>query len=325
MQSVISLIIPCYNEEESLRMFYKELRQTSDSMEERYGVGFEFVFIDDGSRDHTLAMLREMADNDRRVSYISLSRNFGKEAAIYAGLNNCIGEYIAVMDADLQHPPSMLPAMYEGIVNENFDCVAARRASRKGEPPLRSFLTRCFYRIINSISRTKMVDGATDFVMMTRQVVEAILNIPEYNRFFKGIYSWVGFETKWLPYQNVKRVAGATKWSFSNLFFYSIDGVVSFSTAPLAISSVMGALLCIVALVNICVVIIKTLLYGDPVAGFPTLICAICFIGGIQLLYLGIMGQYVAKMYMEVKRRPVYLEKEKRLGRLYEEKTDVQK
>jgi glycosyltransferase involved in cell wall biosynthesis len=319
MQPLISLIIPCFNEEESLGMLYKELCKTSASMEKRYGVDFEFVFVDDGSRDRSLAILREMADKDSRVGYISLSRNFGKEAAIYAGLNNCLGAYVAVMDADLQHPPSMLPAMYEGIVNENFDCVAARRTSRSGEPPLRSFLARCFYKIINSVSRTKMVEGATDFAMMTRQVVKAILNMPEYNRFSKGIYSWVGFETKWLPYQNVERSAGATKWSFRNLFFYSIDGVVSFSTAPLAISSILGALLCLAALVIICIVIIKTILYGDPVAGFPTLICAICFIGGIQLLYLGIMGQYVAKMYMEVKRRPIYLEKERHLGSRHEE------
>ena len=314
MQPLISLIIPCYNEEESLSMLYQELCQTSAEMEKCYGVDFEFVFIDDGSRDRTLAILREMADKDSRVNYISLSRNFGKEAAIFAGLSNCLGAYVAVMDADLQHPPAMLSAMYEGIAKENFDCVAARRTCRSGEPPLRSFLTKCFYYIINSVSKTKMVDGATDFVMMTRQVVKAILNMPEYNRFSKGIYSWVGFDTKWLPYQNVKRSAGASKWSFKNLFFYSIDGIVSFSTAPLAISSILGMLLCLTALVIICIVIVKTLLYGDPVAGFPTLICAICFIGGIQLLYLGIMGQYVAKMYMEVKRRPVYLEKEKKLN-----------
>jgi len=318
MPPLISLIIPCYNEEESLGLLYEELCQISAAMQERYGVGFEFVFVDDGSRDRSLAILRQMAKQDSRVNYISLSRNFGKEAAIYAGLNNCLGAYVAVMDADLQHPPAMLPDMYEGIVYENFDCVAARRTSRSGEPPLRSFLARCFYRVLNSVSKTKMVDGATDFVMMTRQVLKAILDMPEYNRFSKGIYSWVGFETKWLPYQNVKRSAGASKWSFLNLFFYSVDGVVSFSTAPLAISSILGALLCLTALVIICVVILKTLIYGDPVAGFPTLICAICFIGGIQLLYLGIMGQYVAKMYMEVKRRPVYVEKEKRLNSRYE-------
>jgi len=314
MAAVISLIIPCFNEEESLGLLYAELCNTSSSMEKQYGVGFEFLLVDDGSRDRTLPILRELAEKDSRVHYISFSRNFGKESAIYAGLNGCTGDYIAILDADLQHPPAMLHEMYEGIVNEHYDCVAARRTTRSGEPPIRSFFARNFYRIVNRMTNTKMVDGATDFAMMTRQVADAILNMPEYNRFSKGIFSWVGFETKWLPFPNVERAAGSTKWSFGKLFLYSVDGIVSFSTVPLAAASVLGILLCMISFIMICVVVLKTLLYGDPVAGFPTLICAICFIGGIQLLCMGIVGQYVAKMYMEVKRRPIYLEKESRLG-----------
>ena len=311
---VISLIIPCFNEEESLAPLYRELCAVSASMGERHGLEFEFLLINDGSRDQTLQMLREMAEKDSRLHYISFSRNFGKEACLYAGLQNCTGDYIAVMDADLQHPPSMLAEMYEGIVNEGYDCVAARRSSRDGEPPLRSFFARGFYRMINRISKTKLIDGATDFSMMTRQLVEAILTLPEYNRYSKGIYSWVGFETKWLPYQNVERASGSSKWSFWKLFLYSLDGIISFSTAPLAIASVSGIFLFLIAIIIICYVVIKTLLYGDPVAGFPTLICAICFIGGIQLFCIGILGQYLAKTYLEVKKRPVYIVKESKLG-----------
>jgi glycosyltransferase involved in cell wall biosynthesis len=239
MTPVISLIIPCFNEEDSLKSLYPELCAISAAMEEKYGVDFEFLLVNDGSRDSTLPIMRELAQKDSRLHYISFSRNFGKESCIYAGLQNCMGDYAAVMDADLQHPPSMLPEMYEGIVNEGYDCVAARRVSRRGEPLLRSFFARSFYRVVNHISKIKMVDGATDFSMMTRQVIEAVLAMPEYNRFSKGIYSWVGFETKWLPYQNVERAAGKTKWSFWKLFLYSLDGIVSFSTAPLAVASVM--------------------------------------------------------------------------------------
>jgi len=314
MDPVISLIIPCFNEEESLAPLYSELCSVSASMGERYGLEFEFLFINDGSLDETLQTIRELAEKDSRIHYISFSRNFGKEACIYAGLQNCTGDYIAVMDADLQHPPSMLPEMYEGIVNEGYDCVAARRSSRQGEPALRSFFARGFYRMVNRISKTKLADGATDFSMMTRQVAEAVLTLPEYNRFSKGIYSWVGFRTKWLPYQNVERITGSTKWSFWKLFLYSMDGIISFSTAPLAIASVSGILLCLIAVIIICYVVIKTILYGDPVAGFPTLICAICFIGGAQLFCIGILGQYLAKTYLEVKKRPVYIIKESKLG-----------
>jgi glycosyltransferase involved in cell wall biosynthesis len=311
---LISLIIPCFNEEDSLEPLYRELCAISDSMEKQYGAGFEFLLINDGSRDRTLPILREMAEKDSRVHYISFSRNFGKESCIYAGLQNCIGDYIAVLDADLQDPPSMLPLMYEGIVNEGYDCVAARRISRRGEPVIRSLFARGFYRLINRISKTKIVDGARDFSMMTRQVAEAILTMPEYNRFSKGIYSWVGFETKWLTYPNVERNKGSTKWSLKNLFLYAIDGIISFSTAPLIIASISGILLFLFSIVYIIYIVIKTFLYGDPVAGFPTLICVICFIGGIQLLCIGILGQYLAKTYMEVKKRPIYLIKESKLG-----------
>ncbi|MDL2233869.1 glycosyltransferase family 2 protein, partial [Ruminococcaceae bacterium OttesenSCG-928-L11] len=310
MKPLISLIIPCYNEEESLPHLYKELVSISSKMDDRFGVQFEYVFVDDGSRDNTLEQLKELAVQDDRVRYLSFSRNFGKEAAIYAGLQNCRGDYVSPIDADLQHPPSMLIDMYNGIVEEGYDRVAARRTSRDGEPYIRSMFARGFYKLINRISQTKMVDGATDYSMMTRQMVDAILRLEEYNRFTKGLNSWVGFRTKWLPYQNVERAAGTTKWSFWSLFLYSLDGILSFSTAPLAIASISGILLCLLAVIIICVVIIKTLLYGDPVAGFPTLICAVCVIGGIQLFCLGIMGQYISKMYLEVKRRPVYLVRE---------------
>jgi glycosyltransferase involved in cell wall biosynthesis len=279
-------------------------------MKARWGVEFEFLFVNDGSKDATLRILRELHGADPRVRYLSFSRNFGKEAAIYAGFSHCKGDYAAVIDADLQHPPSMLPAMYEGIVEEGFDRVAAKRSNRNGEPPIRSFFARQFYKLTNRISNVEMTDGATDFSMMTRQVVDSILSLTEYNRFSKGIYAWVGFKTKWLPYENVERAAGQTKWSFWKLFLYSIDGILSFSTAPLAIASIIGVVLCLAAFVLITVVVIKTILYGDPVAGFPTLICAVCFIGGIQLFCLGIIGQYLAKMYLEVKKRPVYLVQE---------------
>jgi len=311
---LISLVIPCFNEEEALGLFYEEIHAVSGLMEEQYDVGFEFLLINDGSNDHTLSMIREMAKKDDRVHYISFSRNFGKEACIYAGLQNCIGDFIAIMDADLQDPPSLLPQMYEGIVNEGYDCVAARRITRRGEPVIRSFFANVFYRIVNHLSKVKIVDGARDFSMMTRQVADAILTLPEYNRFSKGINSWVGFETKWLAYPNMERSAGSTKWSFGKLFLYAMDGIISFSTVPLLIASVSGILLCVFALIMVCYVVIKTLLYGDPVAGFPTLICVICLIGGIQLSCIGVFGQYLAKIFMEVKKRPIYLVKESKLG-----------
>jgi len=315
VSGLISLIIPCFNEQESIGPLYEELCKISGSMQEEYGVGFEFLLVNDGSRDNTLPLLRELADKDDRVRYISFSRNFGKEAAMYAGLEKCRGDYISVIDADLQHPPSLLPLMYESIVNEGFDCACARRQSRRGEPYIRSFFARGFYKWINRMSDAKLVDGATDFSMMTRQVVEAMLTMPEYNRFFKGIHSWVGFEIKWLPYSNVEREHGKTKWSFLGLFRYSLEGIISFSTAPLVLSSILGIFLFFVSLVIIGYVVVRTIRFGDPVTGFPTLISALCLIGGLLLFCIGIMGQYIAKMYLEVKKRPVYLIKEERLGK----------
>ena len=314
MTKLISLVIPCYNEEESFAPLYEKLCSVSEDMSKQYGVDFEFLMVNDGSRDRTLALIKDVADNDSRVKYISFSRNFGKEAAIYAGLQNCTGDYVVVMDADLQHPPDMLPLMYESIVNEDYDCATAYRENREGEPKIRSFFARNFYKLINRIANIKMTDGATDYSMMKRQVVEAILTMPEYNRFYKGIHSWVGFETKWLPYENIERAFGATTWSFTGLFRYSLEGILSFSTAPLVIASFMGILLFFLSLVIVIYVVLRTIFFGDPVAGFPTLISVICFIGGVQFFCLGIIGQYISKMYLEIKRRPVYLVKESKLG-----------
>ena len=314
MTKSISLIIPCYNEEASFAPLYEKLCSVSKEMGETYQVDFEFLMINDGSRDKTLDLIKETAAVDSRVKYISFSRNFGKEAAIYAGLQNCTGDYVVVIDADLQHPPDMLPLMYESIINEGYDCATAYRESRAGESRIRSFFARSFYKLINRIADIKMTDGATDYSMMSRQVVEAILTMPEYNRFYKGIHSWVGFETKWLPYKNIERAFGTTTWSFTGLFRYSMEGILSFSTVPLVIASVMGILLFFLSLALIIYVVLRTIFFGDPVAGFPTLISVILFIGGIQFFCLGIIGQYISKMYLEIKRRPVYLVKESKLG-----------
>ena len=272
-----------------------------------YCCGFELLFVNDGSRDRTLSVLRRFAKEEPNVRYLSFSRNFGKEAAMYAGLREAKGDYVVIMDADLQHPPAMLPEMYEGLQSGEYECVAARRESRKGEPPIRSFFARCFYKLINRISDTEIVDGACDFRMMTRQMVDAIVSMGEYNRFSKGIFGWVGFRTKWLPYENVERVAGETKWSFCKLLLYSLQGIVGFSTVPLAIASVLGILLCFVSFLMVLYIIVKTLLFGDPVSGWPSLACMVMFMGGIQLLCMGILGQYLAKTYLETKHRPIYI------------------
>ena len=279
-------------------------------MSAEHGVEFEYVFVNDGSRDKTLDVLKSYADSDPRVKYVSFSRNFGKEAAMYAGLKAARGDYIAIMDVDLQDPPELLDEMYKAVTDEGYDCAASRRTTRKGEPPIRSFFARCFYRLINKISKTEIVDGARDFRLMTRQMVDAILSMTEYNRFSKGIFGWVGFNTKWLEYENKERVAGETKWSFWKLFLYSLDGIIAFSTAPLAIASLIGFLFCIVAFVMILVIIVKTLVFGDPVAGYPSLVCIIFLVSGVQLFCLGILGQYLAKAYLETKSRPVYIVKE---------------
>ena len=303
----ISCIIPCYNEEAALPYFLREIRKVADQMSATDPVLFEILFVNDGSKDRTLEILREAAKEDARVRYISFSRNFGKEAAMYAGFKNVTGDYAAVMDADMQDPPSLLPEMYRALQSGEYDSVATCRADRKGEPPIRSFFARCFYKIINQISDADIVDGARDFRLMKREMVDAIVTMGEYNRFSKGIFGWIGFRTKWLPYQNVERVAGETKWSFWKLFKYSLQGILAFSTAPLAIASVAGILICLVAFLMVIGIIVKTLLWGDPVGGWPSLACMIMFMSGIQLLCIGILGQYLAKTYLETKRRPIYL------------------
>lgn len=303
----ISIIVPCYNEEEAMPIFYEEICKVAKKMKK---VDFEFIFVNDGSKDHTLDVARELHKKDERVRYVSFSRNFGKEAGMYAGLEAARGDYIAIMDVDLQDPPALIEEMYETLKNEDYDCVASRRVSRKGEPPIRSFFARCYYKLINKISKTEIVDGARDFRLMTRQMVDSILELKEYNRYSKGIFSWVGYKTKWLEYENVERVAGTTKWSFWKLFLYSLESIVAFSTVPLSIAAVMGILFCLIAFILIIVIIVKTLTVGDPVAGWPSMVCIIFFVSGIQLFCLGIIGQYLAKTYLEVKNRPIYLVKE---------------
>lgn len=303
----LSVIVPCYNEEAALPHFFREIRKVADGMSAARPFSFEVIFVNDGSRDGTLNLLRSYAAEDSRVRYLSFSRNFGKEAAMYAGLQHAAGDYVAVMDADMQDPPALLPEMYEALQSGEWDCIATRRVDRKGEPPIRSFFARCFYRLMNRISDTDIVDGARDFRLMTRQMVDAIVSMGEYNRFSKGIFGWVGFRTKWLPFENVERVAGETKWSFWKLLVYSLQGIVAFSTAPLAIASVVGLLSCLIAFVMIISIIAKTLIFGDPVGGWPSLACIIMFIGGIQLFCIGILGQYLAKTYMESKKRPIYI------------------
>ncbi len=311
MMTDISIIVPCYNEQEALPLFYAEITRVAEQMAP---LTFEFVFIDDGSSDGTLSTLRSLAAQDKRVRFVSFSRNFGKEAAILAGLEAAEGAYIATMDADLQDPPALLPELYRAVTEEGYDCAATRRTSREGEPPIRSFFARMFYKLINKISDADIVDGARDYRLMRRRMVEAVLSMREYNRFSKGIFGWVGFQTKWVPFTNVERAAGETKWYFWKLFLYSLEGIVAFSTAPLAIASVLGALLCAAAFLFIAVVILKTFLFGDPVSGWPSMMCVILFLGGIQLFCAGISGQYLAKTYLETKKRPVYLVRETEEG-----------
>lgn len=308
---IISIVVPCYNEEEALPLFYQEATRVAGEMT---GIDFEFVFIDDGSRDNTLPVLRRLAAADRRVRFVSFSRNFGKEAGMLAGLEAATGDYVALMDADLQHPPALLPELYRAVTEEGYDCAATRRTTRAGEPPIRSFFARLFYRLIRKVSDADIVDGACDYRLMRRAVVDAILSMREYNRFSKGIFGWVGFRTKWIPFVNVERVAGETKWSFWKLFRYSLEGIVAFSTVPLALASVLGVLLCLTAFVFILVVLVKTLAFGDPVGGWPSMMCVILFLGGVQLLCIGILGQYLSKTYLETKRRPVYLVRETEEG-----------
>ena len=304
----MSVIVPCYNEEEAAPLFYDAfIKETAD-----LPVELELIFVDDGSRDKTVEAFEALVKRDERVHYMSFSRNFGKESAMFAGMEAATGDYVAIMDVDLQDPPALLKDMLHGIEQEGYDCVASRRVTRKGEPPIRSFFARMFYKLINRISKTEIVDGARDFRLMTRQMVDAILELKEVSRFSKGLFSWVGFKTKWLEYENVERVAGETKWSFWKLLLYSIDGIIAFSTAPLAIASVLGLLFCVIAFVLILFFFFKTLLFGDPVAGFPATICIVLMLGGIQLFCIGILGQYLSKTYLETKRRPIYIVKTKK-------------
>ena len=300
---LLSLIVPCYNEQEALPVFYRETAKVLASMD----CDCELLLINDGSRDNTLAVMKELAAADPRVLYFSFSRNFGKEAAMYAGFCNARGDYIAVMDADLQDPPSLLPKMVKILQSGEYDSVATRRADRAGEPPVRSWFARRFYSLINRISDADIVDGARDFRLMTREMKDAILSMSEYNRFSKGIFGWVGFKTCWLPFENVERVAGQTKWSFWGLMKYAIDGIISFSQAPLDIASWFGFLMTGIAFLMLIFIVVRRLIFGDPVAGWASTICVIIFIGGLQLFCLGIMGQYLAKTYMEVKNRPHYI------------------
>ena len=309
--ALITIVVPCYNEEQALPLFYQEITRVAQEMAP---VDFEFLFVDDGSKDNTLPVLRSLAEADKRVRFLSFSRNFGKEAGMLAGLQHAKGDFVALMDADLQDPPALLPELYKAVTQEGYDCAATRRTTRQGEPPIRSFFARQFYRLINRISDADIVDGARDYRLMRRSVVNAILSLGEYNRFSKGIFGWVGFKTKWVPYENVERVAGETKWSFWKLFRYSLEGIVGFSTVPLAMASVLGVVLCLAAAVAILVIVVKTLLFGDPVGGWPSMMCAILFLGGVQLLSIGILGQYLAKTYLETKKRPVYLVRETEEG-----------
>lgn len=304
----ISIIVPCYNEEKVLPMFYNEIKKVMHSMSY---VDFEIILVNDGSTDATLEIFKILAKKDSRIKYISFSRNFGKEAAMYAGFKESKGEYAAIMDADLQDPPSLLPEMYRYINEEGYDSVATRRVSRHGEPKIRSFFAKKFYKLMNKISDVDIVDGARDFRLMTRQVLNSILEISEYNRFSKGIFGFVGYNTKWLPYENIERVAGTTKWSFWKLFVYSLEGITAFSTTPLVISSIIGILFCLISVIVILIIIIKTLIYGSITSGWPSTICIIMFVSGVQLLSIGIIGQYLSKAYLEVKKRPLYIIKEK--------------
>ena len=302
---LISIVVPCYNEEPCLEDFYSEIVKVSSEISQ---VKFEYIFVDDGSKDKTLEILKQLREKDKRVEFVSFSRNFGKESGLIAGIEASKGDYVAVMDADLQDPPKLLIEMYDFLEkNEDYDCVATRRVSRKGEPIIRSFFARSFYKIINKMSTTEIMDGARDFRLMSRKMVDAIISLPEYNRFSKGLFQWVGFNTKWIEYENIERVKGETKWSFWKLFLYSIDGILAFSTVPLAIASVIGFIISAFSFILAIKFIIEKLVIGIAVDGFATLIVMVSFLGGLQLLCIGILGQYMAKSYTEVKKRPKYI------------------
>ena len=302
---LLSVIVPCYNEQETIEDFYAEFDKVVPYFQEK-SVDIEILFIDDGSKDKTVDEIKKLCEKDTNVRMISFSRNFGKEAAIYAGLEKSEGDYVVIMDADLQDPPALLPQMYE-LVEEGYESVATRRVSRKGEPFVRSCFAKMFYSLMRKISKADIVDGARDYRLMTRKFVNAVLKISEYNRFTKGIFGWVGFETKWIAYENIERKKGKTKWSFWKLLLYSIEGIVGFSTAPLAFASVVGMLFCILAFLFLVFIFARALIFGDPVAGWPSTICIILMVSGVQMFCIGIMGQYLAKTYLEVKHRPIYV------------------
>lgn len=311
MMETISIIVPAYNEQEAIPIFYQEMNRVWEESMVQRDLALELWFIDDGSKDDTMKVVKELAAKDERVHYVSFSRNFGKEAAMYAGLSAATGEYVAIMDADLQDPPALLPQMYEAIITEDYDSVATRRVTRKGEPIIRSFFARCFYRLMNQLSTVDLVDGARDYRLMKRVMVDAILSMPEYNRFTKGIFGWVGFRTKWMEFENVERAAGETKWSFWKLFLYSLEGIIGFSVKPLMIASWLGIFMTLVSGVAIIFTIVRQLVYGGSAFGWPSLVCIIVLIGGIQLFCMGILGQYLAKTYLETKNRPIYIAREK--------------
>ncbi|MDE7424165.1 MAG: glycosyltransferase family 2 protein [Lachnospiraceae bacterium] len=302
-----SVVVPCYNEEETIQIFYDEIEKYIPKM---LDLEFEFIFVDDGSKDGTLHEIKRLANMDKRVKYISFSRNFGKEAGLFAGLEAATGDYIVTMDVDLQDPPFLLEDMYKAVKEEGYDCAATMRTDRKGEAPIRSWFARKFYSLINKISNADIVDGARDYRFMTRQMVDAILSMREYNRFTKGIFGWIGFKTKWIPFENVERSAGTTKWSFWKLFLYALEGIIAFSTTPLWISSLLGLVCCFIAAIVLIFIVVRAFIYGDPVAGWPSMISAIIFIGGLQMFCMGILGMYVSKLYLEAKQRPIYITRE---------------
>ena len=308
MSKLCSCIVPCFNEEEVIPLYYEEMQKVRKQEEGK--IDFEIIFIDDGSKDKTLEVIKKLSEQDECIHYVSFSRNFRKEAAMYAGFEHANGEYVVTMDVDLQDPPHLIPEMIRSIEEEGYDSVATRRVTRKGEPPIRSFFARRFYGLINKISDADIVDGARDFRMMKRDMVNAILSMPEYNRFTKGIFGWVGFKTKWIEFENVERAAGETKWSFWKLFRYALEGIIAFSTVPLTIVSLIGVIVCIIAFLFLLFVVIRATIFGDPVAGWPSLICVISFLSGIQLLGIGVVGMYLSKTYLETKKRPIYIKKE---------------
>ena len=307
MKNLISIIVPCYNEEKALPFYYEKMKHIIKKMDY---VDFEIIFVNDGSKDNTLYEIKKIADQDKNFKYISFSRNFGKEAAMLAGFEYSKGDYIAVMDADLQDPPELLVTMYNEIIESKYDCIAVRRKDRKGEPPVRSFFSLLFYRLINKISKMEIVDGARDYRLMTRQMLDAIINIREYNRYFKGLSNFVGFNTKWIECENVQRVAGKTHWSFFKLVRYAVEAITAFSTIPLVFASFIGMIFFFLAMIAIVCIITNTLIYGNPTSGWPSMICIIFLVTGIQLFCIGIIGQYLSKIYLEVKRRPIYIIKD---------------